>query len=274
MTWLGKTTISKKAISTDGHWLAEVSEQMPEYFGLGDRRYTESNTLSVINLTNGEHVRWPQTGQKLLGVNPDKQQIEEIAINDGILIRPTNYLTGEEIWYDVQLGNNFLRPLNAERIPQIKVRYQQLDTKESQTEYLQFIDVLSSQVSTIQPDMKYDRHYLSYDGRVVALVQGPSKGGATDGLISQLFTMVNGYLSESWKIEFWNVSTGKKIATYSGHGINQDAWEIDGLMPIAGHTKFLESSQDGRFWYMIKSDGFIHVFDMSKHIPSTVNEVS
>jgi hypothetical protein len=101
MTWLGDTTISKKAISPDGYWLAEVQEQMPEYLGLGDKHFVEKNVLSVMNLTTGKHVRWAQSGQKLLGINPDESQIQEIVINEGIWIRPANYLMGENIWYSV-----------------------------------------------------------------------------------------------------------------------------------------------------------------------------
>lgn len=274
MTWLGRTTISKKAISGDGHWLAEVQEQMHEYLGLGDKHFIEKNVISVMDLTTGKHVRWPQSGQKLLGVNPDKPQIQEVTINEGIWIRPANYLMGEDLWYSVQLKDNFLRPLNSEQIRQVKVHYQLLGSESVQEGPLQFVDVNTGQVIAIETDMKYDQHYLSYDGRVVALVQGPPKEKSTDGLISQLMTMARGYLSESWKIEFWSVATGKKIATYSGHGINEDAWRLYKSSGIAGHTRFLESSQDGRFWYMIKSDGYIHVFDMSKHIPSIAHYVS
>jgi hypothetical protein len=274
MTWLGDTTISKKAISADGHWLAEVQEQMPEYLGLGDKHFVEKNVLSVMNLTTGKHVRWAQSGQKLLGINPDESQIQEIVINEGIWIRPANYLTGEDLWYRVQLKDNFLRPLNSEQTGRVKVHYQLLGSEDQQEKQLQFVDVNAGQVFAIETDMKYDRHYLSYDGRVVALVQGPPKVKSTDGLISQLITMASSYISESWKIEFWHVATGEKIATYSGHGINDNAWILDKSGGSPGHTRFLESSQDGRFWYMIKNDGYIHVFDMSKHIPSYASYVS
>ena len=274
MTWLGDTTISKKAISPDGYWLAEVQEQMPEYLGLGDKQFVEKNVISVMNLTTGKHVRWPQSGQKLLGVNPDESQIQEIVINEGIWIRPANYLMGEDIWYSVQLKDDFLRPLNSEQTGRVKVHYQLLGSEDQQEKQLQFVDVNAGQVLAIETDMKYDRHYLSYDGRVLALVQGPPKVKSTDGLISQLMTMASGYISESWRIEFWHVATGEKIATYSGHGINDNAWTLDKSGGSPGHTRFLESSQDGRFWYMIKSDGYIHVFDMSKHIPSYASYVS
>lgn len=274
MTWLGDTTISKKAISPDGYWLAEVQEQMPEYLGLGDKQFVEKNVISVMNLTTGKHVRWQQSGQKLLGVNPDESQIQEIAINEGIWVRPANYLTDKDLWYSLQLKDNFLRPLNSEQLRRVNVRYQLLGSEAQQEKQLQFVDVNAGQVFAIETDMKYDRYYLSYDGRVLALVQGPPKVKSTDGLISQLMTMASGYLSESWRIEFWHVATGEKIATYSGHGINDNAWTLDKSGGSPGHTRFLESSQDGRFWYMIKSDGYIHVFDMSKHIPSYASYVS
>ncbi|MGZ8271978.1 MAG: hypothetical protein ACXW1T_12080, partial [Methylophilus sp.] len=212
MTWLGETTISKKAISSDGHWLAEIEQQMPQYFGLGDKEFAQNNTLSVMNLTNGQHVKWPQSKQKLLGVNPDKSEIEEIAINEGVQIRPTNYLNGDKLWYDVKLGDNFLKPLNAERTSKVKIRYQLLGSEEQQAEQLQLADVLTGQVVLIQSDKAYNRHYLSYDGRVLALVRAKGKDKSTDGLISQLTRIAGNYFFESWKIEFWNVATGKKIA--------------------------------------------------------------
>lgn len=267
MTWIGHDSISKKSISADGHWLAEVQEQSHEYLGLGNKQFVEENVLSVMNLTTGKHVMWPQSGKKLLGVKPDHSQIQEVVIDDGVWIRPTNYLSSEIKWYSVELGNNFLQPVNHERTGQVLVRYQLLGNQDQQNGQLQFIDVKTGHVHVIKTDMQYDRHYLSYDGRVLALVKGPEQEKSTDGLIRQIMLMANSYLFESWKIEFWNVATGKRIATYSGHGINQDAWIMDRLEGRQGLTRFLESSSDGRFWYMIKSDGYIHVFDMSKHIP-------
>lgn len=273
MTWLGHDSISKKSISADGHWLAEVQEQTHEYLGLGNKQFVEKNVLSVINLTTGKHVRWPQSGKKHLGVNPDQSQIEEVVINDGIWIRPANYLMGEVKWYSVELGNNFLRPVNYERTGPVKVSYQLLNNEDQQEEQLQFVDVNTGRVNLINPEMKYDRRYLSHDGRVLAIVKGPQQGKSTDGLIRQIIVIACSYLFESWKIEFWNVATEKKMVTYSGHGINSDAWTSDKFDGRAGLTKFLESSSDGRFWYMIKSDGYIHVFDMSKHIPAARRHV-
>ena len=266
MTWLGGTNIAKKAISPDGRWLAEIKETQNNFLGLGDKEFEETNALSVMDLATGQHVKWPQSGQILIGVNTDYGQINKIKINDGIYIQPVDYLSQEETWNKIEFADEITKPLNFERILPNHVQFVMLST-ETRYKQVNLQNNNSGEIISIQSSLDFNAHYLSYDGRVLALVKAYPKDKKTDGLIRQLVSFFSNFLFESWTIEFWDVAHNKKIANYSGHGINSEAWNIDdGTLKYIGQTKFLESSENGMLWYMIKSDGFIHVFDMNKYI--------
>lgn len=266
MTWLGSTDIAKKSISPDGRWLAEIRETQNNYLGLGDKELQEKHALSVMDLETGYHVRWPQTGQELIGVNTDYNEVNKIKINDGLYIQPVDYLSRIETWYKLDFADDFIKPLNSDHIIQTPIHYALINV-EPKYQQVALQDVATGDIVTIQSNMDFNANYLSYDGRVLALVKANAKDKPTDGLVRQLANLLGNYLLESWTIEFWDVALNKKIASYSGRGINSDAWnKNDGVLEFKGQTKFLESSQDGRLWYMIKSDGFIHVFDMNKHM--------
>ena len=266
MTWLGGTDIAKKTISPDGRWLAEIRETQHTYLGLGDKEFEESHALSVMNLATGQHVKWPQTGQMLVGVNTYYGQVNKIKINDGIYIQPVDYLSHNETWNKLNFADGIIRPINSERVLQTPVQFVLLGAAANYGQ-VELQNINSGETISIHSDLDFNAHYLSFDGRVLALVKANPKDKKTDGLITQLLNLFSNFLFESWTIEFWDVAGNKKIANYSGHGINSDAWDIDdGTLEFIGQTKFLESSQNGMLWYMIKSDGFIHVFDMNKHM--------
>lgn len=264
MTWLGGTDIAKKAISPDGRWLAEIKETSHSYLGLGDKELAQDYALSVMDLANGKHIKWPQTGQKLLGVD-NTSQTKAIAIDDGIYVQPVSYISNTENWFPVDTEYNLTRPINADRIAKVHSQYA-LYNSDIKNQEVSLQDLSSGDILTIQPELAFDAHYLSYNGRVLALVKAQERANHTDGLIKQLAKMLLNYVSESWTIEFWDVRTGKKIKAYSGHGVSEYSWKHDDIAKLRGQTKFLESSQDGMLWYMIKSDGYIHVFDMRKHM--------
>lgn len=264
MTWLGSANIAKKSISPDGRWLAEIKETQNAYLGLGDKELAQNYSLSVMDLSNGNYIKWPHTGQKLLGVD-SSSEMKAIAVNDGIFIQPVDYLSDVENWYEVEPEHNYTRAINAERVAKIQVSYQLLNA-DTKYQEVNLQELSSGKIITIQSKMAFNAHFISYDGSVLALVKAQEKDHPSDGLIKQLTRMLSNYLVESWTIEFWDVANGKRIATFSGHGVNQDAWGHESTNHMLGHTNFLESSQDGMLWYMIKSDGFIHVFDMNKHL--------
>lgn len=271
MTWLGGTDIAKKTISADGRWLAEIRETQNNYLGLGDKEFEETNTLSVMDLTTGQHVKWPQSGQILIGVNTDYGQVNKIKINDGIYIQPVDYLSHEETWHKLDFVDEILKPLNSERILPTPVQFVLLSS-EAKYGQVELQEVNSGEFITINSNLDFNAHYISYDGRVLALVKANPKENRNDGLVRQLANLISNFLFEHWTIEFWDVAANKIIANYSGHGVNSDAWDKnDGVLESIGQTKFLESSQDGRLWYMIKSDGYIHVFDMRNNIAAVAH---
>lgn len=264
MTWLGDTDIAVKTISADGRWLAEIKETDHSYLGLGDKVLAQNHSLTVMDLSNGKHIKWPQTGQKLLGVD-NISQIKSIAINDGIYVQPVNYVSNSENWYLVDTEYNLTKPINADRVAKVNSQYA-LYSSDIENQEVSLQDLTSRDIITIQSDLVFNAHYLSYNGRVLALVKTVDKESNTDGLIKQLVKMLFNYVTDSWTIEFWDVSTGQKIKSYSGWGGDGNTWKYDSIVELRGQTKFLESSQDGMLWYMIKRDGYIHVFDMRKHM--------
>ena len=273
-TFLGKTDISKISISADGRWLVSVRETPTTFPILGNKVVPEHNAIAAMDLNSGQYVRWPETKSKWLGFETSlgsNDNVKDIVIDNGLFIKPTEYVT-EESWVRVNRANDIFTPINNINPNNINIQYQVSNIENG---LFQITNVSNGTSTTLDTKFNFDKYYVSPDGRVLALVQAyADKPDRTDGIATELYKMASNAISQSWTIEFWDIANKKKISSFKGHGINDEAWKNTGIPDTISTLNFLESSSDGRLWYMIKADGIIHVFDLKNKIPLVIEAKS
>lgn len=256
--------VGKVDISGDGKWLVNAVETPNKYLGLGDRLLEEKHMLSIMDLDTGKFVKWADTNSMWFGfdVRP-----KTVLIEDAIFIEK-EFAYDDNLWRVVQMDNNFLESDNFKRGDDLQVSFQSVGMSEGVFEFRHTLTGEIKEVITNQIESSSQRTRLSltsYDGRVLATARAYYDYKETDGFVTELLKMIANWLIQPWEIQFWNVEDGSLIATYKGHGIDNDSISHESTN---GSNLFLDSSMDGRRWYMTKNDGYVHVFDLSAKIPA------
>lgn len=238
------------ALSPDGRWLAMVKPTPNRYFGLGDKIVRMPYVAALADLKSGQFIAWRNAvDHHWIGVEPSANSSLDKVYFDEADGRPY-----------IKWSNSFstiLEPadqpaLTWKNVPALTVRFKiTSDTGNAFT----FSDAASGKSFVLNPGQTYDKWWLSADGSVLALATRPRQPDAEyDGWFTRIGYTLRDFLLGDWRVTFYDVAGQRKLATYKGYGYDEKCWE-NGL--------FLEASQDGRHWVMVRENGFALSFNLT-----------
>jgi hypothetical protein len=243
---------NKLALSQDGRWLAMAKPTPDRFFGLGDKIVRAPYVAAVADLQSGRFVAWKGAVDKYwVGVQSSGDSRLDNVYFDASDRRP--YL-GWSNGFGTLLAPSdekvFADPHST--APEPEARYNM--TSDVGGTFV-FTETASGKSFTLNPKQPHDKWWLSADGRVLALATRPPQPDEKyDGWLTRTYATLRDLIVGDWSVTFWDVGDQRKLATYKGYGYDEARWK-DG--------RFLDASQDGRRWVMVRDNGFAFVFDLT-----------
>lgn len=242
----------KFALSQDGRWLAMARPTLDRFFGLGDKIVRAPYVAAVADLQSGRFVAWKGA--------VDKYWVGVQSSGDSHLDRVYFDTTDRRPYLGWSNGfSTLLAPSDGKAFADLRGSAHDPEERYAMSSdaggSFVFSDTASGKSFTLTPNQPYDKWWLSADGRVLALATRPAQPDEKyDGWLKRTYITLRDLIVGDWRVTFWDVGGQRKLATYKGYGYDETRWK---------NGRFLDASQDGRRWVMVRDNGFAFVFDLT-----------